>query len=648
MLDGKTCVLMLSLSLNACTSPVKDELGGQVPLMADAAWIRSRDGSPDVVVGGFRADAGLTDGRVWTDLRVDDADPPPSRDDAGLSPDTLRPDGPPADPGRSSLEGLFVDVHYARAEWKQAVDYLCKSYNPKRPRSAQIRSIVLSALSHYDSGLLATGNAQWAYDNVIKPYLLESSCLDRIYFASAGERQIHARYAEDPNCRDTYSCLSNDDYRDALIRLGRISARNIYDWYVDRGLPPEKFAWYQSYEYGLQQVVDDKKFENLKRLVKGISDAMYAVHPAEILWSPIFHGKYERYSSGALRTIESRMSALFSAASRLTRIDLQDGLGRNRYRCDQAQAYCYPYEQLSDNDVTSAEENWVTAAGDAVSYLRLLSRARDSSDNKNLLIAVNMELFVRKIAQGGPQSIDGNLGEMLGRQAVYRARGIRLGHHFSAQQWWKMRSGKAQYQLGFVDVGERSMHAPAITWAHMQGIVSNGCSRSPAKFCPASPASRAVTAAYVLREYHGDPEGGPTRYVPAALENQFADVAREDWYWRIVNDFKNAGFAAGCAAGFCPTQPVTRSQLAAFLVRSCHGPDFTPPRPDQGGYSDVPPEHAFARWIYQAERDRTMVGCGQERFCPNAAVARGPLMTMLRRLRQRRQGGPCIELQPQP
>lgn len=56
---------------------------------------------------------------------------------------------------------------------------------------------------------------------------------------------------------------------------------------------------------------------------------------------------------------------------------------------------------------------------------------------------------------------------------------------------------------------------------------------------------------------------------PAPAVATFVDVPPGHAFFQFVESLASSGITAGCAAGqFCPDQPVTRAQMAAFLARA--------------------------------------------------------------------------------
>jgi hypothetical protein len=60
-------------------------------------------------------------------------------------------------------------------------------------------------------------------------------------------------------------------------------------------------------------------------------------------------------------------------------------------------------------------------------------------------------------------------------------------------------------------------------------------------------------------------------YVPPAVGSGtgFGDVPADYWAAAFIKQLVTEGITTGCGAGnYCPEQPVTRAQMAVFLVRT--------------------------------------------------------------------------------
>jgi len=90
-----------------------------------------------------------------------------------------------------------------------------------------------------------------------------------------------------------------------------------------------------------------------------------------------------------------------------------------------------------------------------------------------------------------------------------------------------------------------------------------------------------------------------------------------------------AGIANGCGPGlFCPDRPVTRAEMATFLVRAFAGDGPFDPAPDAFSDDDGSPHEAA---IDRIAAMGVTLGCGPGLFCPDDDVSRGEMASFLTR-----------------
>ena len=117
----------------------------------------------------------------------------------------------------------------------------------------------------------------------------------------------------------------------------------------------------------------------------------------------------------------------------------------------------------------------------------------------------------------------------------------------------------------------------------------------------------------------------------------FADVPSGHWARTWIEALHAAGVTAGCATGplrYCPESPVTRGQMAVFLLRAGAGPAYQPPGCTVPPFADVPCSHPFAAWIGELALRNITHGCGQGQYCPEAPVTREQMAVFLLRTRE--------------
>jgi hypothetical protein len=97
-----------------------------------------------------------------------------------------------------------------------------------------------------------------------------------------------------------------------------------------------------------------------------------------------------------------------------------------------------------------------------------------------------------------------------------------------------------------------------------------------------------------------------------------------------IDELANRSVTAGCGAGlFCPTDAVTRGQMAVFLLRTHDGSSYVPPACTTPTFADVPCSSGFARWVDELAGRGITAGCGGGNYCPDVAVNRGQMAVFL-------------------
>ncbi len=175
----------------------------------------------------------------------------------------------------------------------------------------------------------------------------------------------------------------------------------------------------------------------------------------------------------------------------------------------------------------------------------------------------------------------------------------------------------------FEDVGYAYWAQSWIETLYRNGVTS-GCSMDPLLFCPEAIVSRSQMAVFLLRGEHGS-----TYSPPEATGTVFGDVPPGYWTVAWIEQLAAEGITGGCGNGnYCPELTVTRDQMAIFLLRAKHGLGYAPPAAT-GVFADVPITHWAAPWIEQLAAEGITGGCGGGNYCPNAPVTRAQMAVFL-------------------
>ena len=173
----------------------------------------------------------------------------------------------------------------------------------------------------------------------------------------------------------------------------------------------------------------------------------------------------------------------------------------------------------------------------------------------------------------------------------------------------------------FVDTVQ-SAHSTSLDALAERGILdATECADD--RICPGEAITRWTMAVWLVRAVDG-------REPPAVDRTRFGDVDTDAWWMPYVERLAELQVAEGCTARpplFCPHDPVTRAQMASFLVRSFD----LDPAPAAGFGDTVGNPHEEA--INTLAGAGVTVGCSSEplRYCPAQPVTRAQMATFLAR-----------------
>lgn len=177
----------------------------------------------------------------------------------------------------------------------------------------------------------------------------------------------------------------------------------------------------------------------------------------------------------------------------------------------------------------------------------------------------------------------------------------------------------------FADVAGDHLFVDEIAWLAATGI-TRGCNPpNYTRFCPEQPVTREQMASFLVRATGLESPG----------QAQFTDVAGDSPHTSDIAAIAAVGITRGCNPPendlFCPGQPVTRAQMASFLVRTL---GLEPTEPD---FVDVSPTNAHRRDIAALAEAGITRGCNppaNDRFCPTQPVTRAQMAAFIHRAAQ--------------
>ncbi|HEY2796643.1 MAG TPA: hypothetical protein VGK26_02025 [Thermoanaerobaculia bacterium] len=175
----------------------------------------------------------------------------------------------------------------------------------------------------------------------------------------------------------------------------------------------------------------------------------------------------------------------------------------------------------------------------------------------------------------------------------------------------------------FTDVAPSSLYYPFIEAAAHYAVTA-GCGNLD--YCSDASVSRAEMAVFLLKSRYG-----ASHVPPPATGTVFDDVHPGDFAADWIEELAGLAITAGCdVATYCPADPVTRQQMAVFLLKTLEGSAYIPPDPI-GVFGDVPTDDPFAPWIEDLVTRQITGGCQTDPllYCPLRSTSRGEMAVFL-------------------
>lgn len=167
------------------------------------------------------------------------------------------------------------------------------------------------------------------------------------------------------------------------------------------------------------------------------------------------------------------------------------------------------------------------------------------------------------------------------------------------------------------------------SWQHIERLynagITGGCSTNPLMYCPETFVNRAQMAIFILRSKHGNTFVPP----PASgnkFGDVPADYWAAAWIEQLAKEGITGGCGNG---NYCPEIIVTRGQMSVFLLRGLYSDTYSPPTAIGTMFDDVPSDYWAASWIEQLALKGITGGCGEAKYCPNLPVTRAQMAVFL-------------------
>jgi hypothetical protein len=182
----------------------------------------------------------------------------------------------------------------------------------------------------------------------------------------------------------------------------------------------------------------------------------------------------------------------------------------------------------------------------------------------------------------------------------------------------------AAWFADFLDVAQDDIFHAYVETIFRDGITA-GCTGG--NYCRDDAVTRAQMAVFLLKAKYG------AAHVPPPCTGVFGDVTCPSLFADWIEELYGIGVTGGCQASpllYCPANPVTRAQMAVFLLKASIGSSYTPPNCTGLVFTDVPcTGGAFDPWIEDLAGRGITGGCGAGAYCPAAANTRGQMAVFL-------------------
>jgi hypothetical protein len=112
----------------------------------------------------------------------------------------------------------------------------------------------------------------------------------------------------------------------------------------------------------------------------------------------------------------------------------------------------------------------------------------------------------------------------------------------------------------------------------------------------------------------------------------FSDVSPDTWPCKYIKRLLELGITKGCGPGiYCPDRNVTRAEMAAFIVRAVEGEPSADYCDTGSPFSDVSANTWPCKYIKRLLELEITTGCGPGFYCPDRNVTRAEMAAFLGR-----------------
>jgi len=165
----------------------------------------------------------------------------------------------------------------------------------------------------------------------------------------------------------------------------------------------------------------------------------------------------------------------------------------------------------------------------------------------------------------------------------------------------------------------------------MQKLITSGCATQPTlQYCPNLDITRGEMAVFIARTIMGGgaTEDNFTYTASPYFTDVPANYPFFKWIQKIRDLDITSGCGV---ALYCPDSLVTRDEMAAFIIRARYGAGTAFAFLSTPLFTDVPASNNFFKWIQKMKQTGITSGCTATTYCPGDPVSRGEIAIFIMR-----------------
>lgn len=180
-------------------------------------------------------------------------------------------------------------------------------------------------------------------------------------------------------------------------------------------------------------------------------------------------------------------------------------------------------------------------------------------------------------------------------------------------------------QPPFADVDPTDAFLPAIDLLR-ESTITSGCQATPPGYCPNDNITLGQMAVFIVRSVMGSDN---FTYTSTPYFNDVpANYQFFKWIQKLQD--LGIAVPCGTNQ-YCPDTPITRGIMAVLIIRARYGVATPSSYPADAYFSDVPSSHPYFPWIQKMKQLGITSGCSATTYCPSDPVTRGQMAVFIMR-----------------